>query len=184
MREALAGIRTLNERVERCKIACAAIMPDLRKLHRRKGVDGWDAKYANACLAVLGFAECIRSELARCATHGLPPTGFFDRQPPPKGHFIGLVTSEFKMLAKKIVARPFPNRRRDGEIVRLRDVEKLSYGRIGLELRRLNRKWVGKNGKPLTYRAVKQAYSRRKKCPDPHRDDSSNLMGTPASRSH
>jgi len=160
MREALVGIRGLNERVERCKTACAAIMPELRKLYMRKGVEGWESRYPSACLAVLGFAECVRSELARCATHGLPPTGFFDRQPPPKGHFIGLVMIEFKTLAKKHV---FPKSERNATIVRLRDDEKMTYGEIAKELPRLNKSWVGPDGKRLKYWAVKEAYYREKK---------------------
>jgi hypothetical protein len=117
-------------------------MPEQRKLNKRKGADWWGTKYPSAFDAVLAFAQCIRSELKRCAAHDLPTTEFFDRPPPRMGHFTGLVMSEFLTLAKKLA--PFPNAERDAMIVHLRDVRHMSFGKIALRLRTLNRAWVGK----------------------------------------
>ena len=159
VREARIGIRTLNQRIERCKTACAAIMPELRKLNKRKGVDGWETKHPSACLAVLAFAERVRSKLERCYNPGPPPAGLFECQPPPFGYFVKLVSSEFEKLAKKL---DFTNAKRDAEIVRLREKEKLTFGQIARRLRALNPTWVGRNNR-TSYQVVKQAYLRYKK---------------------
>jgi hypothetical protein len=52
--------------------------------------------------------------------------------------------------------------KRNSEIVRLRDEDQMAFGRIGKKLPSINPKWVGPDGKPLKYAAVKQAYYRQK----------------------
>jgi antirestriction protein ArdC len=64
------------------------------------------------------------------------------------------------------ICRP-KNEERNQEIVRLRDVDRLSFGKIGRKLMQANPAWVGTNGKPLSSDTVKQAYHRQHKCPRP-----------------
>jgi hypothetical protein len=82
------------------------------------------------------------------------------------GHFHSLITSLSKAQGQKVKADSLLHRRtpkprnaeRNAEIVRLRDECNKTFGQIGTELRKINPKWVGKNGKRLSYAAVEKAY--------------------------
>jgi hypothetical protein len=54
------------------------------------------------------------------------------------------------------------NTERDNEIVRLRDIEKKSFGEIPGLLKTANPSWTRSGGKQLTRKAVEKAYKRRK----------------------
>ena len=72
------------------------------------------------------------------------------------------VEAATKAAYKKRRDRKPANQERDTEIVRLRDIEKLTFSKIP---RRLLPRWSKPNGKPLSVGAVEIAYRRMKALP-------------------
>jgi hypothetical protein len=66
-----------------------------------------------------------------------------------------------KRVKDRLTGKP-RNTERDAEIVRLRDQEKLSFGKIGYRLVKINSAWANKKGKPMSRDAVEKAYHRMK----------------------
>jgi hypothetical protein len=81
-----------------------------------------------------------------------------------------VMCSAISDMAKRIESRakrqrdPKPrNVERDAAIVRLRDQEGLTFGKIAKRLKTLNPKWASEDGTPMKRDAVEKAYQRMKK---------------------
>jgi hypothetical protein len=67
-----------------------------------------------------------------------------------------------KLRSRTVAPR---NSKRDAAIVYLRDVDELTFGQIPRRLIVLNSKWTDRDGKPLSRKAVENAYHRFKSRP-------------------